>query len=134
VPDRHFTVEEAQRLLDEAIRPLAERMVAIRTEAAPLEARWRTIVVAIGSNGGSLDREEATDLRAALERAQAEVEELLDEIVGHGVQVKDVDTGLLDFPAMIDGEEALLCWRVGEGQIAYWHTLDGGFAGRTPLE
>lgn len=134
MPDRHFTVEEAQRLLDEAIRPLAERMVAIRTEAAPLEARWRTIVVAIGSNGGSLDREEATDLRAALERAQAEVEELLDEIVGHGVQVKDVDTGLLDFPAMIDGEEALLCWRVGEGQIAYWHTLDGGFAGRTPLE
>jgi hypothetical protein len=134
VPDRHFTVEEAQRLLDEAIRPLAERMVAIRTEAAPLEARWRTIVVAIGSNGGSLDREEATDLRAALERAQAEVEELLDEMVGHGVQVKDVDTGLLDFPAMIDGEEALLCWRVGEGQIAYWHTLDGGFAGRTPLE
>jgi hypothetical protein len=134
VPDRHFTVEEAQRLLDEAIRPLAERMVAIRTEAAPLEARWRTIVVAIGSNGGSLDREEATDLRAALERVQAEVEELLDEIVGHGVQVKDVDTGLLDFPAVIDGEEALLCWRVGEGQIAYWHTLDGGFAGRTPLE
>jgi hypothetical protein len=45
-----------------------------------------------------------------------------------------VDTGLLDFPAVIDGEEALLCWRVGEGQIAYWHTLDGGFAGRTPLE
>jgi hypothetical protein len=134
VPDRHFTVDEGQRLLDEVIRPLAERMVAIRTEAAPLEARWRSIVLAIGSNGGSLDREEAEELRTALERAQAEVGELLEGIIEHGVQVKDVDTGLLDFPTMIDGEEALLCWRVGEDRIAYWHTLEGGFAGRTPLE
>jgi hypothetical protein len=134
VPDRHFTVDEAQLLLDQVIRPLAERMVAIRTEAVPLEARWRSIVLAIGSNGGSLDREEATDLRAALERAQAEVEELLNEIIEHGVQVKDVDTGLLDFPTTMDGEEALLCWRVGEGRIEFWHTIDGGFAGRTPLE
>jgi hypothetical protein len=134
VPEPHFTVDEAQRLLDEVIRPLAERMVAIRTEAAPLEGRWRSIVLAIGSNGGSIDRDEAEELRAALERAQAEVAELLEEIMGHGVQVKDADTGLLDFPTTIDGQEALLCWRVGEERIAYWHTLEGGFAGRMPLE
>jgi hypothetical protein len=134
VPERHFTVDEAQLLLDQVIRPLAERMVAIRVEAAPLEARWRSIVLAIGSNGGSIDRADAEELRSALERAQAEVAELLDEITGHGVQVKDADTGLLDFPAVIGGEEALLCWRVGEERIAYWHTVDGGFAGRTPLE
>lgn len=134
MPDRHFTVEEAQQLLDEVIRPLAERMVAIRTEAGPLEARWRSIVLAIGSNGGSIDRTEAEELRTALERAQQEVGELLEEITGHGVEVKDVDSGLLDFPTTIEGEEALLCWRVGEERIAFWHTLDGGFAGRTPLE
>jgi hypothetical protein len=134
VPDRRFTVDEAQLLLDEVIRPLAERMVAIRVEAAPLERRWRSIVLAIGSNGGSIDRSDAEELRSALERAQAEVGELLEEITGHGVQVKDADTGLLDFPTLINGEDALLCWRVGEERIAYWHTVDGGFAGRTPLE
>jgi hypothetical protein len=133
VPDPVFTPAQAQALLDETIRPLAERMVALRREMGPLERRWRQIVLAIGSNGGGLDKREAEELRAALERAHAEVAELIDEITSHGVQIKDPDRGLLDFPAVIDGEPALLCWLVGEQWIGFWHTLDGGFAGRRPL-
>ena len=51
-----------------------------------------------------------------------------------GVLVKDLDRGLVDFPALRDGEEVLLCWQVGEGEIAYWHGLEEGFAGRKPLD
>jgi len=133
VPDPVFTPAQAQALLDETIRPLAERMVALRREMGPLERRWRQIVLAIGSNGGGLDKREAEELRAALERAHAEVAELIDEITSHGVQIKDPDRGLLDFPAVIDGQPALLCWLVGEQRIEFWHTLEGGFAGRRPL-
>jgi hypothetical protein len=50
-----------------------------------------------------------------------------------GVQVKDPAQGLLDFPAVIDGQPALLCWQVGEQRIEFWHTMEGGFAGRQPL-
>ena len=133
MPDPVFTPAQAQALLDETIRPLAERMVALRREMGPLERRWRQIVLAIGSNGGGLDKREAEELRAALERAHAEVAELIDEITSHGVQIKDPDRGLLDFPAVIDGQPALLCWLVGEQRIEFWHTLEGGFAGRRPL-
>ena len=133
MPDPVFTPAQAQALLDRTIRPLAERMVALRREMGPLERRWRQIVLAIGSNGGGLDKREAEELRAALERAHAEVAELIDEITSHGVQIKDPDRGLLDFPAVIDGQPALLCWLVGEQRIEFWHTLEGGFAGRRPL-
>jgi hypothetical protein len=58
----------------------------------------------------------------------------VDAIVARGIQVKDLDTGLLDFPSLRDGEEVLLCWRVGESRVAYWHTYDDGFAGRRPID
>jgi hypothetical protein len=133
VPDRTFTLAEAQALLDEVVRPLAERMVELCAAVEPLQREWRTIVIAIGSNGGGLDHERASELRESLEQAQAEVGELVEEVLALGVQVKDPTQGLLDFPAVIDGQPALLCWLVGEERIGFWHTLEGGFAGRQPL-
>jgi len=73
-------------------------------------------------------------MRADLRAAAEELAEILGTFAEHGVQVKDPDTGLIDFPAEIGGEPALLCWRVGEERIEFWHTLDGGFAGRRPIE
>jgi len=131
VPDRTFTPTEAQALLDEVVRPLAERMVELCAAVEPLQREWRTIVIAIGSNGGGLDHERASELRESLEQAQAEVGELVNEVLALGV--KDPAQGLLDFPAVIDGQPALLCWLVGEERIEFWHTLEGGFAGRQPL-
>ena len=133
MPDRTFTLAQAQALLDEVVRPLAERMVELCAAVEPLQREWRTIVIAIGSNGGGLDHERASELRESLEQAQAEVGELVEEVVALGVQVKDAAQGLLDFPAVIDGQPALLCWLVGEERIGFWHTLEGGFAGRQPL-
>jgi hypothetical protein len=133
VPERTFTVPEAQALLDETVRPLVERMVELCSAMAPLQREWQSIVIKIGSNGGGLDHERASALRSSLEQGQAELAELVGEVVALGVQVKDPAQGLIDFPTTIDGEAALLCWRAGEGPIEYWHTLEGGFAGRRPL-
>jgi hypothetical protein len=57
----------------------------------------------------------------------------VDEIGTHGAQVKDLDSGLIDFPALRRGETVLLCWQLGEDEIAWWHSVDDGFAGRRPL-
>ena len=80
MPDRTFTLAEAQALLDEMVRSLAERMVELCAAVEPLQREWRTIVIAIGSNGGGLDHERASALRESLEQAQAEVGELVDEV------------------------------------------------------
>jgi hypothetical protein len=132
--ERLFTLEEAQELLDAQLRAAAERMVEARARGRDLEARWRRLVIAIGSNGGNFEKPEVRKLRAGLKAAAEELAEILSLFGEHGVQVKDVETGLIDFPTEIDGEPALLCWRVGEERIEFWHTLDGGFAGRRPIQ
>lgn len=132
--ERRFTVVEAQALLDSGLREQAERMVEVRARSRDLESRWRRLVIAIGSNGGDMDRAEVRELRAAVEAAHAELNEIVARFTGEGVQVKDMDRGLIDFPAEVDGRDALLCWHVGEPAIAFWHSPEDGFAGRRPLE
>jgi hypothetical protein len=132
--ERRFTLAEAQELLDTELRALAERMVETRARSRDLESRWRRLVIAIGSNGGNMERPEVRELRETVEASHAELNEIVDRFIAEGVQVKDMDRGLIDFPAEVDGQEALLCWHVGEPRIAYWHSPEDGFAGRRPLE
>jgi hypothetical protein len=132
--ERRFTLAEAQQLLDTELRELAERMVEACARSRDLESRWRKLVIAIGSNGGDMERPEVRDLQRAVEAAHAELNEIVARFTGQGVQVKDMDRGLIDFPAEVDGQDALLCWHVGEGPIAFWHSPQDGFAGRKPLE
>jgi hypothetical protein len=132
--ERRFTLAEAQELLDTELCALAERMVEARARSRDLESRWRRLVIAIGSNGGNMERPEVRELRETVEASHAELNEIVARFTTQGVQVKDMDRGLIDFPAEVDGQEALLCWHVGEPRIAYWHSPDDGFAGRRPLE
>ena len=132
--ERRFTLEEAQQLLDSELRALAERMVEERARSRDLEARWRKLVIAIGSNGGNMERPEVRDLQAAVQASHAELEEIVGKFTAEGVQVKDMDRGLIDFPAWVGDQDALLCWHVGEERIAFWHSPEDGFAGRKPLE
>ncbi|HEX3331681.1 MAG TPA: DUF2203 domain-containing protein [Gaiellales bacterium] len=132
--ERRFTLDEAQQLLDSELRVLAERMVEERAKSRDLEARWRKLVIAIGSNGGNMERPEVRDLQEAVEASHAELKEIVAKFTAEGVQVKDMDRGLIDFPAEVDGQDALLCWHVGEERIAFWHSPEDGFAGRKPLE
>jgi hypothetical protein len=132
-PDRLFSLEEAQALLDGGLREQAERMVALRREWKPLQRRWQGVVMAVASNGGGLDMAATEALRRRLESLTDDLNEIIRSITEQGVQVKDVDQGLLDFPAVVEGEDALLCWHVGEEKIAFWHSPEDGFAGRRPL-
>jgi hypothetical protein len=133
VPDRSFTPAEANSALEE-VRPVAERLVAVRVRMRELERSQGELVTAIGGNGGGYA---ASDLNAAqselgglAEAAVACVERLEDL----GVTLKDLDLGLLDFPSERNGEPVLLCWHVGEEAVTSWHGLAEGFAGRKPID
>ena len=82
----------------------------------------------------AMERPEVRDLQRAVEAAHAELNEIVARFTGQGVQVKDMDRGLIDFPSEVDGQDALLCWQAGEERIAFWHSPQDGFAGRKPLE
>lgn len=129
---RHFTPEEANAALAE-IRPLVEQMVERRRAHVDALVRQEELEGHIRGNGGGIPPAELAAAAAEVDREARELAHVIDELTEHGVQVKDIDDGLIDFPALRRGETVLLCWRLGEDEVAYWHTLDGGFAGRRPL-
>jgi hypothetical protein len=129
---RHFTPEEANAALAE-VRPLVERMVALRREHVAALARQEELDGRIRGNGGGIPPAELADTAAEVDREARALARVIDELVERGVEVKDIDEGLVDFPALRDGETVLLCWKLGEDEIRYWHTVDGGFAGRRAL-
>jgi hypothetical protein len=133
MPPRYFTLAEANAALEE-LRPLAEEMVAKRRELVEAQAQRAALGAQVGANGGDLTPSDFADADQELERAASELAHSVEQIQAAGVLVKDLDQGLLDFPALREGEEILLCWRVGEADIRYWHGLEEGFAGRKPLD
>lgn len=133
MPARLFTPSEANSALEE-VRPVAERLVALRERMRELEQTQGSLVTAIGGNGAGYA---AGDLRAAQselgglgEAARACIDRL-DEL---GVALKDPDLGLLDFPARREGEDVELCWHVGEEAVGFWHRIGEGYAGRKPID
>ena len=130
--ERHFTPEEANALLGE-VRPAAEELVAHRRAMTVAAARQAQLVRRIAGNGGDFDPQEPRTLEEQFERETEEVARCVEQLERLGVVVKDLDRGLVDFPALRHGEEVLLCWQVGEDEVAYWHGLEEGFAGRKPL-
>jgi len=129
---RHFTPDEANAALEE-VRPLVERLVACRREHVAALARQEELEGRIRGNGGGIPPATLADTAAAIEREARELARLVDEIGERGAEVKDLDEGLIDFPALRDGETVLLCWKLGEDEIRYWHRVEDGFAGRRPL-
>lgn len=130
--EHYFTPEEANALLPE-VRALAERMVAHRRSLALATVRHARIAAKIAGNGGGVNPHDVDELRAAMEAEAQAVAGCVEELNELGVQVKDLDEGLVDFPALRGDEEVLLCWRLGEDEVAYWHGADEGFAGRKSL-
>jgi hypothetical protein len=95
--------------------------------------RRARLTARIAGNGGDLDPQEPGELDEQFQRESHAVTQAAERLEHLGVQVKDLDSGLVDFPALHKGEEVLLCWQVGEDEVAYWHGVDEGFAGRKPL-
>jgi len=129
---RHFTPEEANAELEE-VRPLVQQLVASRQEHALAVERQEELERKIRGNGGGIPPAELASATAEVDGLARRLAQLVDEIASHGAQVKDLDDGLIDFPALLHGETVLLCWQLGEDEIAWWHRVEDGFAGRQPL-
>jgi hypothetical protein len=129
---RYFTLEEAQEALA-ALRPVAEEMVEHHRRLLEAQLRRSELAGRAGSNGGDLTPSDFGEIEEALEREAAALARCVERIQGAGALVKDLEQGLLDFPSKRDDEDVLLCWHVGEDEIAYYHGTDEGFAGRKPL-
>lgn len=129
-----FTLDEAQSLLP-VLEALLRRALEARQEAEKVERELAEITRRIHLAGGMrVDLTKVARLRAQLESDLQRAKESIAEIDEIGVQVKDLDAGLLDFPCRVEDEVVLLCWRMGEPTIEHWHTAESGFKGRQPLD
>jgi hypothetical protein len=127
-----FTPDEANALLDE-LRPRVELLVEHKRRLDEADEARRGLQARIAGNGGDITPSDVTEITERVERETKAIGAIVEEIQRHGVQIKDLDLGLLDFPWRRDREVVLLCWRLGEDEIGYWHGVDEGYAGRKPL-
>ncbi|HEY7002847.1 MAG TPA: DUF2203 domain-containing protein [Gaiellaceae bacterium] len=131
---RLFSEEEANDALA-VVEPLVQRLVSARERFLRESKRLATVRRKVSGNGGGLDPEHVQQAQDAVEAVANEIGLIVAELEETGVQVKDLDRGLVDFPARHpeNGELVLLCWHLGEDRVAHWHGLEEGFAGRKPL-
>jgi len=129
-----FTLDEATTLLP-VLRALLKRAMDGKRTIADVEKELLDVKHRILLSGGLLvDIPEMARRRAEHDKAVQSIKDVLAEIEAIGVQVKDLDIGLLDFPCIVDDEIVLLCWKYGEEKIQYWHGLEEGFRGRKPID
>jgi hypothetical protein len=122
-----FTIEEANALLP-SVREILMRIQKSRRKLSVFRDQAKSAAHAADQGGGGM--------QGGLHYAEALLgfTDVLSELEALGVQIKDFDRGLVDFPSMRDGRVVLLCWQLGEGdELEWWHDVDAGFAGRTPL-
>ncbi len=129
---RTFTPEEANEALVE-LRPIVERMVQHRRNLTAAQVQQAELVTRIAGNGGDMVPSDLHEAAASIQREAAAISECADRINAVGAEVKSLEEGLLDFPARRGNEVVLLCWKLGEDEIQYWHGADEGFGGRRPL-
>jgi hypothetical protein len=123
---RYFTLQEANEILV-TIRPLMDEVQTIRQKIlANQPEAWPAIEKSAGNGGNRALSNMVQDFE--------KLDALVHLIQDTGVLIKDINIGLLDFPALRDGREVYLCWQYGEGEIAFWHEVEGGFAGRQSID
>ena len=129
-----FTLDEALALLP-VLESLLKRALESKAAAEAVEEQIAELHRRIYLAGGMrVDVQQVARQRAEMEAHMQRVRESVAEIDSVGVQVKDLEAGLLDFPCRMDEEVVLLCWRMGEPTIEHWHTVESGFQGRQPLD
>jgi len=132
--DRTFTLDEAQSLLP-VLESLLRTASSARKVVEQFEHDQQGLQQRIFLTGGMfLDIVPLARKKAERMKAEQRAKDALAEIGSIGVQIKDLDIGLLDFPCQVDGQIILLCWRLGEKAITHWHGTEEGFAGRKPID
>jgi len=132
--DRTFTLDEAQSLLP-VLESLLRTAINGKKLMEEVEGEMQELSHRIFLNGGTrVDVVLVARRKAERTKAEQRAKDALAEIDSIGVQVKDIDTGLLDFPCEVEGQTVLLCWRMGEKSITHWHGMAEGFAGRKRID
>lgn len=131
---RTFTLREAQSMLP-VLESLLRKSIESKALIEEIDQEFNELSERIFLNGGTMvDVRACAARRAQREKAIQAAKDTLSEINAIGVQVKDLDIGLLDFPCKVDGEIVLLCWKMGETTISHWHSTEEGYAGRKPID
>ncbi|HVJ04132.1 MAG TPA: DUF2203 domain-containing protein [Candidatus Saccharimonadales bacterium] len=131
---RTFTLREAQSMLP-ILESLLRKSIEAKSLIEEIDQEFADLSERIFLNGGTLVNVRACMTRKAQrEKAIQTAKDTLSEINAIGVQVKDLEIGLLDFPCKVDGEIVLLCWRMGEPTITHWHGTEEGYSGRRPID
>ena len=123
--NRLFTLQEANQLLEQ-LRPIVADVIQARARLLEMQPELAPVLQKMLGNGGS---RLTAELLETFQRLQAGARTIEDR----GVLLKDLETGLLDFPSERDGQIVLLCWRYDEPSVSYWHSIDAGFAGRQEI-
>ena len=130
---KYFSLTEAERLRSQ-LEPLLIEAMESRRKMIDVDERINSLAERIQRSGGlAVAYESAAKTRLERNRLEESVQSALDQIQETGCVVKDLDVGLLDFPARIDDEEVYLCWKLGEARVLFWHDLEAGYIGRQPL-
>lgn len=128
-----FTLGEAQELLP-VLESLLRRASEAKQHVDEIDGEFQAVNAKVMMHGGMLlDIVPLARLRAERDKLAQTITDTLSEITATGVQVKDLDIGLLDFPCQVDSKIVLLCWKLGEESITHWHGMEEGFAGRRPI-
>jgi len=122
---KHYTRDQARALLPK-IRQWLDHLVRLRTEFEQCETKLQPLLEPCQDTGGELVNRWIRNV--------ANIKDTLMEFHQREIQIKDLDRGLIDFPAIIDGKEVFLCWEQEEDDIEFWHDLDAGYAGREKLD
>jgi hypothetical protein len=123
--ERHFSRKEANAALP-SLRPLLQKLRDAKDLLTDEEAHEALSEAAPGNGGG--------DAGTQVGESFLEVRRILTTLQESGIVIRDIDRGLLDFPALIDGREVYLCWELDEDGVNHWHDLDSGYGGREPLD
>lgn len=131
-PTRLFTLEQANSMLP-LVRAITKDIVMCARELS--ERRQRVLALRGGAKPrpGDIYFEELSQAEQALEKEDARLEAFVTELLALGVELKSPIEGLIDFPTVIEGKPALLCWKLGEPSVLFWHDLESGFSGRQPI-
>jgi hypothetical protein len=134
MPERTFTLDEAHELLP-VLESLLRQAISGKKQLEEIDKEFKDVAHRVFLSGGMLlPLVRLARRKAERERTAQQVKDAVSEINSTGVQVKDLDIGLLDFPCAVDGHTVLLCWKLGEKSITHWHGVEEGYAGRKPID
>ena len=126
---RFYSIDQADARLRE-LAPLLDKLRADRLEVATARTELERFR---GSNGNAAHADELEAREEQIRQIVFRMERYVSQLVAWDVTLRDIETGLVDFAALVNGRQVCLCWRLGEERVGYWHEIDSGFGGRRPL-